>query len=139
MSGSENQQGFTDFDVAIATPDSDGESGSLGRVLDPRGLMPNPKAGTVVPAEDLPRVIKEAKAGRVNSVWTSLKIFTPPSEKVSFDQKALYENLAHFGCRPESETGRSKRNLYQEDYFGFNNGTRHSCGSFCAQGLEPIA
>ncbi len=59
------QNGFTDFDVAISTPDMMGKAGRLGRVLGPRGLMPNPKAGTVVPAEDLPRVINEAKAGRV--------------------------------------------------------------------------
>mgnify|MGYP000987278569 FL=1 len=59
------QDGFTDFDVAISTPDMMGKAGRLGRVLGPRGLMPNPKAGTVVQAEDLPRVIQESKAGRV--------------------------------------------------------------------------
>jgi large subunit ribosomal protein L1 len=57
--------GFTDFDVAIATPDMMGKAGRLGKVLGPRGLMPNPKAGTVVAAGDLPRAITEAKAGRV--------------------------------------------------------------------------
>ena len=57
--------GALDFDVAIATPDAMGKVGRLGRVLGPRGLMPNPKAGTVVPASDMERAIKEAKAGRV--------------------------------------------------------------------------
>src|SRR5512137_127063 len=57
--------GWTEFDVAIATPDMMGKAGKLGKVLGPRGLMPNPKAGTVVPAADLPRTIQEAKAGRV--------------------------------------------------------------------------
>jgi len=57
--------GWTDFDVSIATPDLMGKVGRLGRVLGPRGLMQIQKAGTVVPAEDLPRVINESKAGRV--------------------------------------------------------------------------
>src|SRR5512143_1309250 len=59
------QGGWTDFDVAIAAPDMMGKVGRLGRVLGPRGLMPNPKAGTVVPAEDIARVVNESKAGRV--------------------------------------------------------------------------
>jgi len=57
--------GWTDFDVAIATPEMMGKVGRLGRVLGPRSLMPNPKAGTVCLADDLPRVINASKAGRV--------------------------------------------------------------------------
>lgn len=88
------QQGWTEFDVAIATPDVMGKVGRLGRVLGPRGLMPNPKAGTVVPAEDLPRVIREAKAGRVEFRVDKTSNLHVPIGKVSFDQKKLYENLA---------------------------------------------
>lgn len=88
------QGGWTDFDVAIATPDMMGKAGRLGRILGPRGLMPNPKAGTVVPAEDLPRVIKEAKAGRVEFRLDKTANLHVPIGKVSFTAEALFENLS---------------------------------------------
>lgn len=88
------QGGWTDFDVAIATPDMMGKVGRLGRVLGPRGLMPNPKAGTVVPGEDLPRVIQEAKAGRVEFRLDKTANLHVPIGKVSFDIEKLYENMA---------------------------------------------
>jgi large subunit ribosomal protein L1 len=88
------QAGWTEFDVAISTPDVMGKVGRLGRVLGPRGLMPNPKAGTVVPAEDLPRVIHEAKAGRVEFRVDKTSNVHVPIGKVSFEQKKLYDNLA---------------------------------------------
>lgn len=87
------QGGWTDFDVAIATPDMMGRAGRLGRILGPRGLMPNPKAGTVVPAEDLPRVIREAKAGRVEFRLDKSANLHVPIGKVSFGIEALTENL----------------------------------------------
>ena len=87
------QGGWTDFDVAIATPDMMGKAGRLGRILGPRGLMPNPKAGTVVPAEDLPRVIKEAKAGRVEFRLDKTANLHVPIGKVSFSADSLMENL----------------------------------------------
>jgi len=90
------QNGWTDFDVAIATPDMMGKAGKLGRVLGPRGLMPNPKAGTVVPPEDLPRVINEAKAGRVDFRLDKTANLHVPIGKVSFDTDKLYNNLAAF-------------------------------------------
>jgi large subunit ribosomal protein L1 len=86
--------GFTDFDVAISTPDMMSKAGRLGRVLGPRGLMPNPKAGTVVPAEDLPRVIQEAKAGRVEFRLDKTANIHVPVGKVSFEQEHLYNNMA---------------------------------------------
>jgi len=88
------QGGWTEFDVAIATPDMMGKVGRLGRVLGPRGLMPNPKAGTVVPAEDLPRVIRESKAGRVEFRVDKTANLHIPIGKASFEEKQLYDNLA---------------------------------------------
>lgn len=88
------QGGWTDFDVAIATQDMMGQVGRLGKVLGPRGLMPSPKAGTVVSAEDLPRVIEEAKAGRVEFRVDKTANLHVPIGKVSFDQKQLFENFS---------------------------------------------
>ncbi|NJN45063.1 MAG: 50S ribosomal protein L1 [Anaerolineae bacterium] len=90
------QNGWTDFDVAISTPDMMGKAGRLGRVLGPRGLMPNPKAGTVVQPEDLPRVINEAKAGRVEFRVDKTANLHAPIGKVSFEEGKLFENFASF-------------------------------------------
>jgi len=70
------------------------KAGRLGRVLGPRGLMPNPKAGTVVPGEDLPRVIREAKAGRVEFRLDKTANLHIPIGKVSFDLDKLYGNMS---------------------------------------------
>ena len=86
--------GMLDFDVAIATPDAMGKVGRLGRVLGPRGLMPNPKAGTVVNANDLPRAIREAKAGRVEFRLDKTANIHVSVGKVSFSADQLYDNFA---------------------------------------------
>jgi large subunit ribosomal protein L1 len=86
--------GWTEFDVAIATPDMMGAAGRLGRVLGPRGLMPNPKAGTVVPAEDLARAIDESKAGRVEFRLDKTANVHVPIGKTSFELDKLYANFA---------------------------------------------
>ena len=88
------QKGWTDFDVAIAVPEMMGKVGRLGRVLGPRGLMPNPKAGTVAPAEDLPRLIQEAKAGRVEFRTDKTANLHVPIGKASFPVENLLGNFA---------------------------------------------
>jgi len=86
--------GWLDFDVAIATREMMGKVGRLGRVLGPRGLMPNPRSGTVVGAEDIVRSVQEAKQGRVEYRLDRLANIHVPLGKVSFDESKLKENMA---------------------------------------------
>jgi large subunit ribosomal protein L1 len=88
------QEGWQEFDVAISTPELMGKVGRLGRVLGPRGLMPNPKTGTVVPANDLPRAVREAKAGRVEFRVDKTGNLHVPIGKASFTAEQLYDNFA---------------------------------------------
>jgi large subunit ribosomal protein L1 len=87
------EDGWLDFDVSIATPDMMGKVGRLGKMLGRRGLMPNPKSGTVVPAEDLPRAISEARKGRVEFRLDRTGIIHVPIGKISFASSQLLENL----------------------------------------------
>jgi len=84
--------GWTDFDVAVATPDMMGRVGKLGRVLGRKGLMPNPKAGTVT--FDIERVVNELKGGRIEFKVDKGGIIHVPFGKSSFDEVRLVENLA---------------------------------------------
>jgi large subunit ribosomal protein L1 len=86
------EEGFTDFDVAIATPDQMGNVGKLGRVLGPRGLMPNPKTGTVT--FDVAKAVRDAKAGKLEYRTDRGANVHVPIGKKSFDEKALIENYA---------------------------------------------
>ena len=88
------EDGWTDFDVAIATPDMMGRIGRLGRVLGRKGLMPNPRSGTVVPMEDLPKAVNEARKGRVEFRVDRTAIVHVPIGKVSFDSTSLMQNFS---------------------------------------------
>jgi len=87
------EEGFIDFDTAIAVPEMMGKVGKLGKVLGRKGLMPNPKAGTVVSMNDLPRVIEDARKGRVEYKLDKTAIVHVPVGKLSFDEQKLLENL----------------------------------------------
>lgn len=106
--------GWTDFDVAIATPDMMGQVGRLGRILGPRGLMPNPKSGTMTP--DATRAVREAKAGRVEyRVDRTANVHTPVG-KASFDARRLRENAqalidAIVRARPSAAKGQYMRSV----------------------------
>ena len=85
------QSGWTDFDVAVASPDMMGLVGRLGKILGPRGLMPNPKAGTVSP--DVGKAVEEARAGKIEYRLDKTNIIHCPIGKVSFGAEKLLENL----------------------------------------------
>jgi large subunit ribosomal protein L1 len=87
------EDGWLDFDTAMATPDMMGKVGKLGKILGKRGLMPNPKSGTVVAAADLPRVIEDARKGRVEFKLDRTAIIHVPLGKVSFEGDKLMSNL----------------------------------------------
>ena len=91
---SQIEGGWLEFDVAIATPDMMGRVGKLGKILGRRGLMPNPKAGTVVAVTDLPRVIGESRGGRVEFKLDRTAIIHLIIGKVSFETDKLLQNLA---------------------------------------------
>jgi large subunit ribosomal protein L1 len=103
------EEGFTDFDVAIATPDMMPVVGKLGRVLGPQGKMPNPKVGTVT--NDVSKAVSEAKAGKVEYRTDRTAIVHLPIGKASFEASALVENYAALldevhRAKPASAKGR---------------------------------
>ena len=105
-------EGFLDFDVAIATPDLMGQVGTLGRVLGPRGLMPNPKTGTVT--DDVERAVAEFKGGRVEYRTDKVGNIHLRVGKASFDRAKLLENLHAvmeeiYRAKPASSKGRYVR------------------------------
>jgi large subunit ribosomal protein L1 len=87
------EEGWLEFDTAIATPEMMSKVGKLGKVLGRKGLMPNPKSGTVVAASDLPRVIEDSRKGRVEFKLDRTAIIHVPLGKVSFEDQKLIDNL----------------------------------------------
>ena len=88
------EEGWTEFDVAIATPDMMSKVGKLGKVLGRKGLMPNPKSGTVVAANDLPKVLQDARKGRVEFKLDKTGIIHLVIGKASFEPEKLMGNLS---------------------------------------------
>jgi large subunit ribosomal protein L1 len=110
------QDGWMDFDAALAVPQMMGKVGRLGRYLGPRGLMPNPKAGTLVNADDLPRMIEDIKGGRVEFRVDKHANVHVPIGKVSFPTDKLLDNFAAMvdavvRARPSGATGRYIRRI----------------------------
>ncbi|MBQ3880292.1 MAG: 50S ribosomal protein L1 [Oscillospiraceae bacterium] len=106
------KENWLDFDVVIATPDMMGVIGRLGRILGPRGLMPNPRAGTVTP--DVARAVNESKAGRIEYRLDRANIIHCPIGKVSFGAEKLQENFdalvgAILRARPAAAKGQYVR------------------------------
>ncbi|QPC82861.1 50S ribosomal protein L1 [Phototrophicus methaneseepsis] len=105
-------EGWLDFDAAVAVPQMMGKVGRIARILGPRGLMPNPKAGTVVQPDDMGRVIEELKAGRVefrNDKTANLHL---PIGKASFDLDKLQENAAAALDAVKSQEPSTVKGLY---------------------------
>jgi large subunit ribosomal protein L1 len=88
------EEGWLEFDATVAIPQMMGKVSKLGRILGPRGLMPSPKTGTVVPVEDVPRVINELRAGRVEFKIDKTANLHVPIGKVDFKSEELLENFA---------------------------------------------
>jgi len=111
------EEGWVEFDTAIAVPEMMGKVGKLGKVLGRKGLMPNPKSGTVVAMNDLPRVIEDARKGRVEYKLDKTAIIHVPLGKVSFEAKMLLDNLtavmeAVVKAKPSGAKGQYVKSAY---------------------------
>ncbi len=107
-------EGWLDFDVVVATPDMMGVVGRLGKILGPKGLMPNPKAGTVT--MDVAKAVKDIKAGKIEYRLDKTNIIHAPIGKVSFDEEKLNENFntlmeALVKARPSALKGQFMRSI----------------------------
>ena len=111
------ESGWAEFDIGLAVPNGMPKIGKLGRVLGRRGLMPNPRSGTMVQPQDLPRAIQEAKAGRLEYRTDRTAIIHCPIGKISFETNQLMDNLSSLmdaivRDRPEGVKGAFLRSAY---------------------------
>lgn len=115
------KEGWTDIDVIIASPEAMGELGKLGRILGPRGLMPNPKTGTVTP--DVAKAVKEVKAGKIDFRVDKTGIVHASLGKLSFNETQLVDNVNEFlktiiKLKPSSSKGTYVKSLYLSSTMG---------------------
>ena len=117
------ESGWAEFDIGLAVPNVMPKIGKLGRVLGRRGLMPNPRSGTMVQPQDLPRAIQEAKAGRLEYRTDRTAIIHCPIGKISFETSQMMDNLgalmdAIVRDRPEGVKGAFLRSAYLTSSMG---------------------
>jgi large subunit ribosomal protein L1 len=115
------QQGWTDVDVIIATPDVMGDLGKLGKILGPRGLMPNPKSGTVT--MEVGRAVQEVKAGKIEFRVDKAGIVHATVGKATFEQEKLVENIQSFlntviRLKPSTAKGQYIKSVYISSTMG---------------------
>ncbi len=115
------KEGWTDIDVIVATPDSMGDLGKLGRILGPKGLMPNPKSGTVT--MDVAKAVKEVKAGKIEFRVEKAGIVHTSLGKLNFETDNLVDNAKAFlntiiKLKPSSAKGQYVKSLYLSSTMG---------------------